>query len=265
LLVVIAILAVLIGLLLPAVQKVRESAARLECTNNLKQTGLALHSHHDTLGVLPHGGHHVPPATCADVTRRGTEWSWAYHILPYLGQENVYRAVTETVDRTPIKVYYCPSRRPPLLYPNEAKIDYAGNAGTNQDDAGLDGVIVRGPVHRLRLIDIIDGTSNTVMIGEKRLNDAMFGLARDDNSPYNRPGWSGDWEIYRLGNVQPAPDLVAPGLTAPSQMFGSAHPTGFNSVFADGSVRHVRYAVNLELWRRACVANDGLVLNAGDL
>src|SRR5471032_2640540 len=91
LLVVIAIVAVLIALLLPAVQKVREAAARISCTNNLKQIALAQHSYHGTHGHLTPGGTNSPFALGANgsfdtPTLRATEWSWAYLLLPYIEQ-----------------------------------------------------------------------------------------------------------------------------------------------------------------------------------
>src|SRR4051812_27822199 len=139
LLIVIAIIAVLIGLLLPAVQKVREAAARMTCANNLKQTGLAFHSHHDAQGRFPYGGWHVYPASspsggdpyATTPKAREASWSWAYFLLPHLEQDNLFKNTNPTVVRaTPVKTYYCPTRRPAQGYDGMAKIDYAGNAGS---------------------------------------------------------------------------------------------------------------------------------------
>src|SRR5262245_28692050 len=113
LLVVIAIIAVLIGLLLPAVQKVREAANRLSCANNLKQIGLAVHSYHEAHNRLP------PAALGGD-----GEVSWAVLILPHLDQDNLFQqwnlSLRYTYYRHPasvvgaqVKTYYCPSRRSP--------------------------------------------------------------------------------------------------------------------------------------------------------
>jgi prepilin-type N-terminal cleavage/methylation domain-containing protein/prepilin-type processing-associated H-X9-DG protein len=262
-LVVIAIFAVLLGLLLPAVQKVRMTAARLQCANHLRQIGLAMHSHLDHRGMFPHGGFNKPPLVFGDPDNRA-EWSWAYHILPYLEQEALQKSPTDVVDATPVQVYYCPLRRPAVALYGKAKMDYAGNAGTNLGRAGDDGVIVKGPKHRIRMTDITDGASSTVLVSEKQLNPEHFGVTADDNKWYNRPGWNGDYEAYRRGDAPPARDdpCVIP---IGSEAFGSAHPFGFNACFVDGSVRHVRYGVDLRTWTLACVRNDNLAFSINEL
>jgi prepilin-type N-terminal cleavage/methylation domain-containing protein len=114
LLVVIAIIAVLVGLLLPAVQKTRESAARIQCANNLKQIGLALHNHHDARGALPPGSTYFG-GCCAPPTYT----NWAVELLPYLEQDNLYRqyvqsqvnvsAANAAVGQQRVKAFECPS------------------------------------------------------------------------------------------------------------------------------------------------------------
>jgi len=271
LLVVIAMIAILIGLLLPAVQKVREAAARMSCSNNLKQIGLAFHNHHDTLGRFPRGGVQVPlsggsQADISQTTPTGREpsWSWAYNVLPFIEQDNQHKnANSALVRNTPVKAYYCPSRRPATVYNGTAKIDFAGNAGT--DNIGANGVVMRSTLDALRVTDITDGTNCTVLVGEKQLNRAAFGTSTDDNESFCTPGWNGDWEVYRIGSVQPAVDFSQPGSTASQNRFGSAHAGVFGAAFCDGSVRFIRYSVSLTTWTRACIRDDNQVVNSTEL
>jgi prepilin-type N-terminal cleavage/methylation domain-containing protein/prepilin-type processing-associated H-X9-DG protein len=264
LLVVIAIIAVVIGLLLPAIHKIREAAARLQCANNLKQLGLGFHSHHDNAGAFPHGSITEPNLGCAHPDKRD-QWSWCYQVLPYIEQEALYRdPSTHVIDTTPVRLYYCPARRAAVLYNGKSKVDYAGNAGTDGVD-GRNGTLTRPPVPPCRIIDITDGTSSTVLLAEKQLNDLQLGRSLDDNESCFRAGWDHDWEVYRIGTSSPAQDIRNSCTLAPSPRFGSAHSTGLNVAFADGSVRHVRFGINAQVWERACVRNDGLAFSLGEL
>ncbi len=180
LLVVIAIIAILIGLLLPAVQKVREAAARMQCSNNLKQIGIAVHSYHDAINRLPTAGNDGGVGHNPAVDRR--DFGWCYEILPYFEQEDLQRQTSVTVIRaTPLKVLACPSRGGPRVVSGSAMSDYAGNGGTNPN--ARPGTNCNGPVVLSRngtgnnvqpgvlwFASITDGLSNTLFVGEKFVN-----------------------------------------------------------------------------------------------
>src|SRR5262249_47346433 len=170
LLVVIAIIALLIGLLLPAVQKVREAAARSKCSNNLKQIGLAFQSYHDTTGYLPTAGTEVPDNGTDNPPKNRVDWGWAYEILPYIEQGQLQRVTNNATARaTPVATYGCPSRGGPRVVSSQAKSDYAGNGGTNPNakpGTSCTGAVVRSrgsdkgnEPGMLKLAAITDGLS----------------------------------------------------------------------------------------------------------
>src|ERR1700687_3336092 len=117
LLVVISIIGVLIALLLPAVQRVRESGSRVTCANNLKQIGLAFHNHMSVVGYFPDGGEQWEDArTAGPAVTPNQHWGWAFQILPYIEQKDLWAYSDERVVRsTLLKLYFCPSRRAPML------------------------------------------------------------------------------------------------------------------------------------------------------
>lgn len=280
LLVVITIIGILIALLLPAVQAAREAARRAECINHLKQMSLGFHNYHDSFGVFPDGGKNEctsPVAPWVDAASRCTapgggnapgccgplnrgEWSWPYQILPYLELQSVRELPGDSlIYQTPVATYYCPTRRPIRLYGNVAKIDYAGCAGSS----GSDGILVSRASRTVTVADIRDGTSCTIMLGEKQLAVDKFGSTYDDNEAYVAPGW--DSEIYRRGSPSfpPGHDSLHPSYTnadpyVGSEYFGSSHPSVFNAAFADGAVRSLGYNIDLEVFHRLCMRADNL-------
>jgi prepilin-type N-terminal cleavage/methylation domain-containing protein len=285
LLVVIAIIAVLIGLLLPAVQKVRESASRIQCANNLKQIGLAFHHHHGTHGLLPDagGGWWLPRSWTGPGSAEIApyqDWGWGYQILPFIEQSFVWSLPQDAdVAGAVIKIYFCPSRRSPVALVGiqsglpdgvlRGAIDYAGNGGTGpyifpDGYPWLDqnGVVLPNSNGGLRLSAITDGTSNTLLAGERNFNREHFNQSwqYDENNGYI-DGW--DWDTIRWGYEAPAPDRYDDSYY--DWRFGSSHPAGFNAVFADGSVRLLRYTVALPVFQRACMRSDGQAFNLDDL
>jgi prepilin-type N-terminal cleavage/methylation domain-containing protein len=268
LLVVIAIIAILIALLLPAVQKVRESAARTQCTNNLKQIGLAFHNHHDSVKAFPQGGWNPAGASAADPNDR-RQWGWSFHILPYMEQDAVYRAATAAqVRQAIVPHFYCVTRRSPALYNNHNVTDYAGCAGSSTN--GTNGIVQRGFEAIVRMADVKDGLSNTMMVGEKQANIAKFGTNTDDNeSPY-LSGWNGDWDHYRrtrqVNGIWTTPQRdYSSTSTAAQQNFGSAHAMGIFVVLGDGAVRMIRYDVDPNIFMRVCLREDYQAFNVDDL
>jgi prepilin-type N-terminal cleavage/methylation domain-containing protein/prepilin-type processing-associated H-X9-DG protein len=273
LLVVIAIIAVLVGLLLPAVQKVRDAAANTQCVNNLKQFGLAFHNHHQTYGFLPCGGRnweflptYSPGWTSGQpLTGRDQMAGWGFQVLPYIEGENTWKAGSFAAVATPNKLFFCPSRRQPqtityktsFFAPNgtvvqqsmvHALCDYAASDTENT------GVVRQNTKNPISLVEIKDGTANTIMVSEKRLGRAKLGQYQSDDNEGYTAGW--DWDTIRSSTFQPQQD----GLTNTIKDFGSAHTGKMNAVFGDGSVRGISYSVNVLIFNHLCNIADGAIV-----
>ncbi len=310
LLVVIAIIAILIGLLLPAVQKVREAAARMTCQNHLKQIGLAIHNHNDSTGYIPSGGQHwsmaptygtpiigtapdpsAPAGPPADVMEQRA--GWLFQILPFVEQTAIYNGGGQTTlggqmsqaRAAVIKIYFCPSRRAPTAWTQgsswyipqsgfpftgtHGQTDYAGSIGPNSSDLGaivrtfnsefgnnIPGTRRRPPI---RIQDFIDGTSNTLVAGDKKLIRGISGFRGDDNEGYSA-GW--DHDTVRRTDLAPMPDDGADG----GGRFGGLHANGFNALLGDGSVRFINFNISCcdastTFWRLGHRSDGGVLGN----
>jgi type II secretory pathway pseudopilin PulG len=251
LLVAVAIVAVVVGLLIPAVTKMREAAVRTRCTNHMKLLGSAVLAYHDARGHFPPGGGISPDTTLTTPAARLEQWTWAYALLPHLGEDRLFCDPDPgVVRRTTLATYLCPARRSPSNPFEWAKIDYAANAG--RDPAERTGLFGPTGLPPLRIADLRFGTSGVVAFAEKRLNKTALGRTPDDDGDYATAGWGSDFEVYRVSAEQPAADATDPADLAARPGFGSAHPRSFRVAFADGSVRPLKFGIDPEVWQRAC-------------
>jgi prepilin-type N-terminal cleavage/methylation domain-containing protein/prepilin-type processing-associated H-X9-DG protein len=333
LLVVIAIIAVLIGLLLPAVQKVREAANRTRCGNNLKQLALAVHNYHDAKGELP-------------PDRIANDWpTWAVLILPYIEQDAAYRKwdltrrFAEQPNPSPnanslkaddpciifVKTYYCPSRRDPgqlsgantgtsgdgadlpkrvgalgdyvsvsgngnnegtlrISRPSGVSASGAPGSGTGFFNTGAGdtlGARITSFKGQMTLATVADGTSNTLLFGEKHIRPTSWEGKNDDRSIYdgnnannyrrfagknepNDPLFAANGEDPHPLISNPLADDVDP--TSPNyfldvrQCMGigpAGHPSGVQCAFADGSVKLLPFGIDPVTLGRLSRPSDG--------
>ena len=314
LLVVIAIIGILIAMLLPAVQAVRESARRATCSNNLHQIGVAVHHYENIHEVLPDGGTdwwtYYPSESNGKPWQDGEQlWGWLFQILPHIEQSALYyHDDVNFIRRTPTAAYFCPSRRPPTVKGNLTAVnDYAGNGGlilegggiggyahglTKSDGSavygwggGMNGGVITQRIATRRVKSkypsssqagmsppvgfnlISDGSSNTILAGEKALNpEHYFVFSCSDNEGYTS-GW--DWDIVRWGDRPPVSDTQKPLVQGDGTLadpkppqncewrFGSAHRAGTNFVLVDGSVHFIANSVDRQIFQNGCRRDDG--------
>ncbi|HVJ66691.1 MAG TPA: DUF1559 domain-containing protein [Caulifigura sp.] len=266
LLVVIAILSLLIALLLPAVQQAREAARRTQCRNNLKQIGLALHNYHDSHNTFPMG--YCARMTYVDgAADTSPGWSWAAYILPQLDQSSLYNQFNWSAAPSAIgavqknvPVYLCPTdltQSDPFNVPDDngvtvlkaAASSYAGVCGS--DSVSPESKIGDGSLFRnssVRIADITDGSTQTIIVGER-----MFCIARgvwaaavnngtitvgpmNANPTATEHGPAATLVLIHSHLNNTKEDDGDPGL----EHYSSLHPGGSHVLFADGSVHFIR-------------------------
>lgn len=334
LLVVVAIIGVLIGLLLPAVQKVRAAANRMRCANNLKQLGIACHAIHDRDGALPPGGIMLA-ATNVSTDPVGDKGSWLFYCLPFMEDDALFQKATNlttpgvssmvapiTTTRLPWmacpadpfngqinrtttlansnyaasggpmsgRFYGCPSCSPPITactdpftpaYGNRPDLGYTSSPISARDNtaAGLRGLFGRpdrvfptiDKIIRFRFADVLDGTSNTLMLGETLPNENRYSV--DGSSFTASPQGMILTTIIPLNTRTPIPPSgnASDCNTWGTQIFGnwgysagfkSEHPGGVNFVFADGSVKFLPQNINMDTLQMLGCRNDNHVIDA---
>ncbi|MGL4421988.1 MAG: DUF1559 domain-containing protein, partial [Gemmataceae bacterium] len=268
LLVVIAIIAILIGLILPAVQKVRATAARSSCQNNMRQVGLALHMYHDRAKGFP-AGLTTRPKDRLPVAKDRANLGWAARILPEIDQQNLDRITADAFEAvpydpfrlphvgmlTPIRLYGCPADdRMMSVWPTHNNLrvavgSYLGNSGLDYTDTK--GVLFHDS--KISILQIRDGSSNTILLGERPPSPdfwfgwwyASFGLGgfgngdvvlgvRERRAPTSNrlDSCTFDPQSFRPGDIEQQCDALH---------YWSLHPNGANFAFADGSVRFLTY------------------------
>jgi len=271
LLVVIAIIAILIGLLLPAVQKVREAAARTQSQNNLKQLGIAVHTCNDNNGKLPPSYGPFPGTTGTPPTAvsNGTVH---YYLLPFIEQDAIYKAIAQTGGWG--DSWYCFFNVKTFISPADPSQNVQGipngvsgvRGGTsypaNESVFGFNaGGTARIPA------TIPDGTSNTILFGEKF---QVCGPSGNRQAFYWGEGWNACNRSGDMSGVRPifysgltnVPQIGVTLLTCNPCLLQSASAGGVLVGLADGSVRGVSSGVSAATWANAVNPQDGNVLGS---
>jgi len=295
LLVVIAIIAILIGLLLPAVQKVRGAAARAQCLNNLKQIGIASHNFHDVNNALPPGFYY--PSDLSGYNRQGASATWITYLLPFIEQQNIYNRIDWNggfgaaagtpsdsnffVVSQPLKLFLCPADDPaPPGHGSYARGNYVGNSGVGPMIEGFKrhetvnrpaGVFMIN--RRQSLTSLADGSSNTVLASELLMspgNDwrGVFHFSEGCLYQHNFAPNNTEPDRFRTefcSSVKRAPCVgVYPDYSTRSIVLTarSRHSGGVNAVIADGSARFVPDSISQGTWQALGTVSGGEVIGA---
>ena len=270
LLVVIAIIGILIALLLPAVQAARESARRMQCSNNLRQIGLALHNHHDGRQHFPSG--YVSTQTYVDGgTDTSPGWGWGTMLLAYSEETALYKSINfglpiedpqnAAAIKTRVSMFECPSDvfLPNVIFPvpdmfgtpiaTAAPASYTactGDADSDPADPTGNGIFFRNS--KIRIADITDGTSHTIMVGERAWSNSNGIWAGAINNAVcmrgalnPSPGSQGSFDAAAvLVDSHAHANNGTTDADGGLDTFSSQHSSGSNFVFADGSVHFLR-------------------------
>lgn len=297
LLVVIAIIAILMALLLPAIQKVREAANKMKCASQLKQMGIAFHSFHTDYLMFPQGGN-VPWTGIRRAASNGDpydvprqEAGWAYQILRYIEGDNIAKATNDwTAFTSTIPLYFCPSRRHPtelVVSGGRMGMDYAagtpGNAPFSWDQfwygtiwvwdiynppfgADYRGVVIRSSFKakvQMTVGSIPDGTSNTIVLSEKWLKPMNYKYGDWHDDAGYADGW--DPDIIRYAAIPPLRDANSSPYGWEGYQFGSAHSAGMNALFGDGHVFTVNYNIDPQVFNWLVDRKDGKLIGPENL
>jgi prepilin-type processing-associated H-X9-DG protein len=280
----------LIGLLLPAVQKVREAASRMKCQNNLKQIGLALHNYHDRSNRFPPG---YSTQVASDNADLGPGWGWASFLLADLEQNNLKNQIRFDLDIknplnasvrvTTLSVYVCPSEvktgtfsvidangNPLVDVARGSYVAMNGVLGVSSDAFDNNGVFLRN--RTFRIADITDGLSNTLFVGERATNmssTTWTGAVTGGVVPAQRYPGPAD----QLANAEAASALVLAhgsrdhipndALVFDADATSSYHTGGVNFLFGDGSVHSISNSIDGSVYEALLTRAGGEVVNGG--
>jgi prepilin-type processing-associated H-X9-DG protein/prepilin-type N-terminal cleavage/methylation domain-containing protein len=296
LLVVIAIIAVLLALLVPAVQKVREAANRLNCSNNLKQIGLALHNFESANRKFPPGAV-IGPFPEVGVTTKSQHGVFPF-LLPYLEQQQLYSQYRWDLSYNApanyptvaahLRILHCPSAESDRLvteveFPGTWSNGCMGACSDYNGIRGMDDALARPPFglidpagnyegaltqnRMVRVVEITDGTSSTILVAEAAGRPKLWRAGRSvpdeyaDGSAWAAPGLLHGQGSTFNGATQPGPCAI--NCTNKREVY-SFHPSGANVLMADGSVRFLNAGIDIRVFARLVTRAGGEVVSADD-